>query len=87
MTRLEQRGAVAFTCMGVAVMVILLITWFGHQLFDHRNSLAFRRTSSSSLQRKLAVSAIVRPWAISFVRSLMSISDQGSPEFASMGAS
>ena len=30
MTRLEQRGAVAFTSMGVAVMVILLITWFGH---------------------------------------------------------
>jgi hypothetical protein len=30
MIRLEQRGAVAFTCMGVAVMVILLITWFGH---------------------------------------------------------
>jgi hypothetical protein len=29
------------------------------------------RTSSSSRQRKLAVSAIVRPWAISFVRSLM----------------
>jgi hypothetical protein len=26
MTRLEQRGAVAFTCMGVAVAVILLIT-------------------------------------------------------------
>jgi hypothetical protein len=24
--RLEQRGAVAFTCMGVAVAVILLIT-------------------------------------------------------------
>ena len=30
MTRLEQRGAVTFTCMGVAVMVILLITLFGH---------------------------------------------------------
>jgi hypothetical protein len=27
----------------------------------------------------------VRPWASSFVRSLISISDQGSPEFASMG--
>ena len=26
MIRLEQRGAVAFTCMGVAVAVILLIT-------------------------------------------------------------
>ena len=26
MTRIEQRGAVAFTCMGIAVMVILLIT-------------------------------------------------------------
>jgi hypothetical protein len=24
--RLEQRGAVVFTCMGVAVLVILLIT-------------------------------------------------------------
>ena len=30
MTRLEQRGAVAFTCTGVAVVVILLITPFGH---------------------------------------------------------
>ena len=27
---LEQRGAVAFTCMRIAVMVILLITLFGH---------------------------------------------------------
>jgi hypothetical protein len=35
--------------------------------------------------RKLAVCAIVRPWAISFVRSLISASDQGSPEFASIG--
>jgi hypothetical protein len=26
MIRLEQRGAVAFTCMGIAVVVILLIT-------------------------------------------------------------
>jgi hypothetical protein len=26
MIRLEQRGAVAFTCMAVAVVVILLIT-------------------------------------------------------------
>jgi len=26
MTRLEQRGAVAFTCMAVAVVVIMLIT-------------------------------------------------------------
>jgi hypothetical protein len=26
MTRIEQRGAVAFSCMGVAVVVILLIT-------------------------------------------------------------
>ena len=30
MVRLEQRGAVAFTCMGIAVMVILLITLFRH---------------------------------------------------------
>jgi hypothetical protein len=30
MMRLEQRGAVAFTSMGIAVMVILLITLFGH---------------------------------------------------------
>jgi hypothetical protein len=30
MMRLEQRGTVAFTCMGIAVMVILLITLFGH---------------------------------------------------------
>ena len=30
MMRLEQRGAVAFTCMGIAVAVILLITLFGH---------------------------------------------------------
>ena len=28
--RLEQRGAVAFTLMGVAVVVILLITILGH---------------------------------------------------------
>ena len=28
--RLEQRGAVAFTCMAVAVVVILLITLWGH---------------------------------------------------------
>jgi hypothetical protein len=30
MTRLEQRGAVAFTGMGVAVTVILLITLWGY---------------------------------------------------------
>ena len=30
MMRLEQRGFVAFTCMGIAVAVILLITLFGH---------------------------------------------------------
>jgi hypothetical protein len=29
MTRIEQRGAVAFSCMGVAVVVILLITVWG----------------------------------------------------------
>ena len=29
MRRLEQRGAVAFTCMAVAVVVILLITIWG----------------------------------------------------------
>jgi hypothetical protein len=29
MTRIEQRGAVAFTCMAVAVVVILLITVWG----------------------------------------------------------
>jgi hypothetical protein len=37
-----------------------------------------------SLQRKLAVSANVLPRAISVIRSLISISDQGSPEFASI---
>jgi hypothetical protein len=37
----------------------------------------------SSRQRKLAVSAIVRPWAISFVRSPMSIADQARLSFAS----
>jgi hypothetical protein len=30
MIRLEQRGAVAFTCMAVAVVVILLITLWGY---------------------------------------------------------
>ena len=30
MTRLEQRGAVAFTCMAVAVVIILLITLWGY---------------------------------------------------------
>jgi hypothetical protein len=30
LVELEQRGTVAFTCMGIAVMVILLITLFGH---------------------------------------------------------
>ena len=30
MTRLEQRGAVGFTGMGVAVAVILLITLWGY---------------------------------------------------------
>jgi hypothetical protein len=30
MIRIEQRGAVAFICMGIAVSVILLITLFGH---------------------------------------------------------
>jgi hypothetical protein len=30
MTRLEQRGGVAFTCMGAAVVVILLITLWGY---------------------------------------------------------
>src|SRR4051812_19579130 len=34
--------------------------------------------------RKLAVSAIVRLWSSSFLRSLISASDQGSPEFASI---
>ena len=29
-TRIEQRGAVAFTGAGIAVLVILLITLFGH---------------------------------------------------------
>jgi hypothetical protein len=29
MIRLEQRGAVAFTCMAIAVVVILLITIWG----------------------------------------------------------
>ena len=46
--------------------------------------LIFARTSYTSRHRKLAVSAIVRPWAISFLRSLISASDQGSPEFASI---
>jgi len=48
------------------------------------SSFIFSRTSSSSRQRKLAVCATVRPWAISFLRSLMSILDQGLPEFASI---
>jgi hypothetical protein len=30
MMRLEQRGTAAFTCIGIAVMVSLLITLFGH---------------------------------------------------------
>jgi hypothetical protein len=30
MIRLEQRGAVAFTCMAIAVVVILLITLWGY---------------------------------------------------------
>jgi hypothetical protein len=30
MTRIEQRGAVAFTCMAAAVVVILLITLWGY---------------------------------------------------------
>jgi hypothetical protein len=30
MIRLEQRGAVAFTCMSVAVAMILLITLWGY---------------------------------------------------------
>jgi hypothetical protein len=30
MIRLEQRGAVPFTCMSVAVTVILLITLWGY---------------------------------------------------------
>jgi hypothetical protein len=47
------------------------------------SSFAFCRTSFSSRERKLAVSAIVRPWAISFVTSLMSIADQARPSFAS----
>ena len=50
------------------------------------SSFAFCRTSSSSLQRKLAVSATVRPWASSFLRSLISASDHGSPELASIGS-
>src|SRR3954454_1299137 len=48
------------------------------------NSLAFCRTSSRSRQRKVAVSSMVRPPASSFVRSLISVSDQGSSEVASM---
>jgi hypothetical protein len=49
------------------------------------SSFIFARTSYTSRQRKLAVSAIVRPWSSSFLRSLISASDQGSPEFASIG--
>jgi hypothetical protein len=30
LARLRPKFAVAFTCMGIAVMVILLITLFGH---------------------------------------------------------
>jgi hypothetical protein len=29
-TRIEQRGGVAFTCMGVAVVVMLLITLWSY---------------------------------------------------------
>ncbi len=66
--------------MGIAVAVILLITVWEYLFYGDRrrllgcsgnsSSFIFARTSYTSRQRKLAVSAIVRPWAISFVRSL-----------------
>ena len=91
MTRIEQRGAVAFTRAGRGgdpvdyPVGVCLLENDAAVPFNQPQSFAFCRTSSRSRQRKLAVCAIVRPWAISFVRSLISASDQGSPEFASIG--
>jgi hypothetical protein len=71
MIRLEQRGAVAFTFMGIAVALILLITVWEYLLSrttrrllgcsTNPRSFAFWRTSSSPLHRKLAVCANVSP--------------------------
>ena len=47
-------------------------------------TLAFWRTSSSSLHKNLAVVANVLPCSRECLRSSRSISDQGSPEFASI---
>ena len=93
MTRLEQRGGLA---LAVVILIALVIAVWGlfyrtTRRFPGRvtspNSFIFARTSATSLQRKLAVFAIDRPWSSSFLRSLISASDQGSPEFASMVAS
>jgi hypothetical protein len=90
MTRLEQHGAVAFAFVTAARRRRLGACLMGMALADtfflttvKPSSFIFARTSYTSRQRKLAVSAIVRPWSSSFLRSLISASDQGSPEFAS----
>ena len=92
MRRLEQRGAVAFAAMVVAVVVILLITLSGPPFLAalarlQPKLLHLRADPATSRHRKLAVSAIVRPWSISFLRSLKSASDQGSPSLRPSGCS
>jgi hypothetical protein len=93
MTRLELRGGVA---LAVVILIALVIAVWGlfwrttRRLLGcsvNLSSFIFARTSYTSRHRKLAVSAIVRPWSSSFLRSLMSASDHGAPEFASIGFS
>ena len=71
MRRLEQRGAVAFA---VVIFIALVIAVWGlfkrtddaplARLLGQPKLRPFARTSYTSRQRKLAVSAIVRPCSI-----------------------
>ena len=83
MTRLEQHGAVAFAFVTAARRRRLGACLMGMALADtfflttvKPSSFIFARSSYTSRQRKLAVSAIVRPWSISFLRSLISAGQQ-----------
>jgi len=86
MTRLEQRGAPAFAVVIFIALVIVedddapLARLLGQPKLLHLSAHLVHVPA-----KELAVSAIVRPWSSSFLRSLISASDQGSPEFASIG--
>ena len=91
MTRLEQRGAVAFT---VVIFIALVIRGMGTVLEDHaplarllgQPKLLHLPAHLVHVPAKEAGGLCNRPAVVEFVlRSLISASDQGSPEFASIG--